>query len=96
MIGQKIVTPEGDFTGGQLFGDGKHNFFYDGESYLNFGHPEKKGLAAMQTRDDLFDHDHSKMKQDVHDAMKELTEEEQAKMMPDQVARYMATRERIN
>lgn len=44
----------------------------------------------MQTRDDLFDHDRSKMKQDVHDQMRELTEEEQAKMMPDQIARYMA------
>ena len=67
LIGQKIVSPEGDFTGGELLKDGKHSFFYDAESYLNFGHPEKKGLAAMQTRDDLFDIDHKKMKQDVHD-----------------------------
>ena len=56
--------------------DPKHSFFFDSESYLNFGHPEKKGLAAMQTREDLFDLDHSKMKQSVLDQMKELTEEE--------------------
>ena len=76
LIGQKIVSPDGDFTGGELLKDDKHSFFYDAESYLNFGHPEKKGLAAMQTRDDLFDVDHKKMKQDVHDQMKELTEEQ--------------------
>lgn len=28
--------------------------------------------------------------------MKELTDEQREKMLPDQVARYMATRERIN
>ena len=96
LLGQKIVDTEGDFTGGELLKDPKHNFFFDSESYLNFGHPEKKGLAAIQTRDDLFDLDHSKMKQDVHDNMKELTDEQREKMLPDQVARYMATRERIN
>lgn len=76
LIGQKITGVEGDFTGGELLKDNKHSFFYDGESYLNFGHPEKKGVAAMQTYDDLFDADHSKMKQDIEDKMKELTQEQ--------------------
>lgn len=49
----------------------------------------------MQTRDDLFDVDHSKMKQDVHDKMKELTDEQKEKMLPDQIARYEANKERI-
>lgn len=74
LIGQKIVSQEGDFTGGELLRDNQHSFFYDSESYLNFGHPEKKGLAAVQTRDDLFDLDNSLKKRDIDDKMKELTD----------------------
>ena len=47
MIGQKIVSAEGDFSGGELMKDKKHSFFYDSESYMNFGHPEKTGFAAV-------------------------------------------------
>jgi hypothetical protein len=35
------------------------------------------------------------MKQDVHDKMKELTDEQKEKMLPDQIARYEANKERI-
>jgi len=70
LIGQKIISEEGDFTGGDLLKDNKHKFFYDSESFMNFGHPEKAGMAAIQTKDDLFDTDHSKMKADIEEKMK--------------------------
>jgi len=74
LIGQKIISEEGDFTGGELLKDSKHSFFYDSESYMNFAHPDKIGVAAVQTKEDLFDIDRSKMRADIEDKMKELTE----------------------
>lgn len=95
LAGQKIVSAEGDFTGGQLFKDGQPGFFYDQESYFNFGHPEKQGLAAMQTKEDLFDTDRSKMRAHITDQMRELTYEEKERMMPDEVQRYETTKKYI-
>ena len=86
MAGQKIVSKEGDFTGDKLFKENeKPRFFYDEESYFNFGHPEKKALAAVQTKEDLFDTDRSLMRQQVTDQMRELTHQEKSQMMPDEI-----------
>ena len=38
-------------------------------------HPDKIGVAAVQTKEDLFDTDRSKMRAEIEDKMKELTEE---------------------
>lgn len=74
LAGQKIVSPEGDFTGGQLFKeDEPAGYYYDNESYFNFNHPEKKALAALQTKEDMFDTDRSLMRQQIVDQMRELT-----------------------
>jgi len=42
---------------------------------MNFAHPDKIGVAAVQTKEDLFDTDRSKMRTEIEDKMKELTEE---------------------
>lgn len=95
LIGQKITSMEGDFTDGELLKDKKHSYFFDSESFLNFAHPEKIGLAAVQTKDDLFDTDHSKMKKDIEDKMKELSKEDLEIMMPDAITRYEQTRQSL-
>lgn len=96
LAGQKIVAKEGDFTEGKLFKENEQpGFYYDAESYFNFGHPEKKALAAVQTREDLFDLDRSKMRKHVDDQMRDLTYEEKERMMPDEVQRYETTQNYI-
>lgn len=89
------MDEEGDFTGGDLIKGGNQRFLYDSESYLNFGHPKKVGLAAVQNKDYIRDLDNEMIRQDVENSMRELTEQEKDEMSPDQVFRYEQIRQNI-
>jgi len=47
LVGNKIISADGDFTGGKLFANGTGGFYYDDNNYFTFGHPNKTTVAAV-------------------------------------------------